>query len=216
VALKGGNNGVNHCHHDLGVFIVTVDDVPVIVDPGVTDYGPGTFGPDRFKHQIVGSYGHPVPLVAGQWQGAGSGFFAIVTEKKFTDVADQITLDLTKAYSVSSLQYLNRHFEYDRRRGGALTVIDRVGFDSPQAFGTAIVTYGEFREEATGVWMVTKDNVSVRVEIDTGGLPFAVKDEILRDESRKGKVRRLGINLLFPVERAEIRKKILPWSPRSK
>jgi hypothetical protein len=216
VALKGGNNGVSHCHHDLGSFMVTVDDVPVIVDPGLTDYGPGAFGPDRFKHQIVGSYGHPVPLVAGQWQGAGADYFAVVTERKFTDAADQITLDLTKAYAVSSLQFLHRFFDYDRRQRGALTVIDRVGFDSLQAFGTALVTYGEFREESAGIWMVTNDGASVRVEIETGGLPFAVKNEILRDESRIGKVCRLGIDLLSPADRVEIRMRIVPGLFQSK
>jgi hypothetical protein len=216
VALKGGNNGVNHCHLDLGSFIVTVDDVPVIVDPGVTDYGPGTFGPDRFKHQIINSYGHPVPLVAGQGQEAGAGFFAVVTERKFADAGDRLTLDLTKAYAVPSLQYLNRHFAYDRSGRGALTVTDRVEFDSPQKFGTAIVTYGEFREEAAGIWTVTEKNTSLRVEIEAGGFPFAVRDEVLRDESRVGKVHRLGINLLSPVEQAEIRVKILPCFPPSK
>jgi len=212
-ALKGGNNGVSHCHTDLGTFIVTVDDVPVLVDPGVTDYGPGTFGPNRYQNQIMGSYGHPVPLVAGGWQGPGASFYSIMVEKEFTAEIDRMTLDLTKAYPVPSLKRLTRCFEYERIGGGKLIVIDQVEFDSPQLFGTALVTYGEFREEGDGVWIVSKDGASARVEIHAGGFPFRVTEEILRDESRIGKVRRLGINLLSLVEGAELQICIEPQRP---
>ena len=212
-ALKGGNNGVSHCHTDLGTFIVTIDDVPLLVDPGVTDYGPGTFGLNRYQNQIMGSYGHPVPLVAGLWQGSGATFHSTVIEREFTATADRMTLDLTKAYPVPSLKGLTRHFEYGRTGGGVLTVTDRVEFDSPQLFGTALVSYDEFREEGNGVWIVARDHVSARVEIHAGGLPFEVTNEILRDESRIGKVRRMGINLLSPVERAEIQIRIEPHLP---
>jgi hypothetical protein len=69
VAFKGGANGVRHGHNDLGSFLVAVGKIPLIVDPGLTVYSAKTFGPNRFQHQILGSYGHPVPLVAGTWQG---------------------------------------------------------------------------------------------------------------------------------------------------
>lgn len=210
VAVKGGRNGVSHGHNDLGTFVVTAGEVPLLVDPGCTDYGAGTFGPNRFENQTMGSYGHPVPLVAGQWQGTGDAFYSTVTETEFTDAADTLRLNLAPAYPVPALRKLERRFVFERAAGGVLTVSDRFEFDSPQPFGVALVTYGEARREGADAWIVSQGGESVRVEIETGGLPYAVGDEVLRDRSRVGAVRRLGIDLVVPAVAGKITLRITP------
>lgn len=208
-SFKGSNNGVSHGHNDIGTFVVVTGGEPVITDPGVPVYNARTMGPNAFDYQIKSSYGHSVPLVAGQLQKRGAAFASVVKEKKFTTTLDSVTLDMTSGYGLPILKELTRRFDYSRGGKGGVMVSDHVVFTSPQAFGTALTTYGEAREEKPGVWIVTSNGKSLRAEITTSGnLPFTVTDEVLKDESRQGKVRRLGINLTSPAAEATITIKI--------
>ncbi len=209
VSVKAGVNNVSHGHNDLGTFTVARNGVPVIADPGVTVYNAFTMGPNAFDHQIKASYGHSVPLVAGQWQKRGAKHLAVLREHKFADTLDTLLFDLKRGYDVASVRELTRRFDYSRVGKGGFMITDRVVFETPQAFGTALVTYGEAREEKPGVWIVTYNGQSLRAEIATvGNVPFTVTDELLKDEARLGKVRRLGINLNAPATEATIAIKI--------
>lgn len=209
VSLKGNNNGTSHGHNDLGTFVVAIGGEPVITDPGVPPYNARTMGPNAYDYQIKSSFGHPVPLVGGQLQKRGAAYAAVVKDTQFTDTLDSLTLDLSRGYELPSVKELTRRFDYSRQGKGGLMITDHVVFTSPQAFGTALTTYGEAREEKPGVWLVTYKNQSLRAAITTSGnLPFTVTDEVLKDESRAGKVRRLGINLDAPAAEATITIKI--------
>ena len=215
LALKGGTNGASHGHLDLGTFVVVMDKQPVLVDPGATTYGSTTFSAQRWDNQIIGSYGHSVPKVAGQGQKVGPEHFATVTDKTFTDAADSVTLDITKGYVVPELKTLTRKFDYSREGQGSVTVTDHVEFASAQAFGTALVTFGTAKEEKPGVWTVSSNGQSVRVEITADGLPLTVTNEELKDQARAGKVYRLGIDLNSPAAAATIKMVITPATPPS-
>jgi hypothetical protein len=209
VSVKGNNNGTSHGHNDLGTFVVATGGEPVITDPGVPPYNGFTMGPNGFEYQIKSSYGHSVPLVAGQPQKRGSQYATTVKEKKFTDTLDSIILDMAAGYGLPVVKELTRRFDYSRVGKGGFMITDRVAFTSPQAFGTALTTYGEAREDKPGVWIITYKGKSLRAEItSSGNLPFTVTDEVLKDESRAGKVRRLGINLTNPAAEATISIKI--------
>jgi len=213
-SLKGGNNGTSHSHNDLGTFVVAYGDKPILVDPGSTAYNGQTFGAQRYQNQVINSYGHSVPKVAGQLQKEGKAHFATVLDSKLSDTTDSVTLDLAKGYEVPSLSKLTRKYDYSRADGGSVVVEDEVAFSSPQAFGTALVTFGEAREEKPGTWIITQGDKSVKAEISVeGGQPFTVTNEVLKDEARTGKVRRLGIDLNGPVEKATIITKITPLEP---
>ncbi|MDQ3815637.1 MAG: heparinase II/III-family protein [Armatimonadota bacterium] len=210
MSFKGGNNGTSHGHNDLGSFVVVQGKTPLLVDPGSTVYNAATFGANRYDNQVINSYGHSVPRVAGQLQGQGEKHFATITNTKFSDAADSVTLDLTKGYNVPTLRSLLRTFDYARAGQSAVTVTDRVEFTSPQAFGTALVTFGEAKEEKPGVWIISQGDQSVRAIIDAGGAPFTVTNEILKDQAAAGKVRRLGIDLNAPAAQAIVTIKITP------
>lgn len=209
VSIKGNNNGVSHGHNDLGTFVVATGGQPVITDPGVPVYNARTMGPNAFDYQVKSSYGHSVPLVAGQFQKRGSQYATVVKEKKFTETLDSITLDMARGYDQPAVKELTRRFDYSRAGKGGFIITDHVAFTSPQAFGTALTTYGEAREEKPGVWLITYKGKSLRAEITTSGnQPFTVTDEVLKDESREGKVHRLGINLGTPSADATIAIKV--------
>lgn len=78
LAAKGGTNGENHNHKDLGSFIVAVDGLPLIVDIGKPTYTAQTFGPDRYGIRAMQSGWHNAPAPFGLEQGDGAGFHADV------------------------------------------------------------------------------------------------------------------------------------------
>ena len=76
---KGGTNGENHNHKDLGSFIVAARGVPLIVDIGKPTYTAMTFGPDRYDIRAMQSGWHSTPAPFDLEQGDGVGFHAEVT-----------------------------------------------------------------------------------------------------------------------------------------
>ena len=58
VAIKGGNNGVNHGHSDVGSFSVVSGKTMVICDPGGEVYTARTFSAHRFDSKVLNSFGH--------------------------------------------------------------------------------------------------------------------------------------------------------------
>ncbi len=87
-----------------------------------------------------------------------------------------MVLDISSAYAVPSLKRLERTFVYERQPSPALTVTDRVEFESPQSFETALVTWGEWKQAGREL-VVSDEGSSVRVQIDTGGVEFTVTVE---------------------------------------
>lgn len=78
-AAKGGNNGESHNHNDVGSFILMIDDLPILIDPGVGVYTKDTFSPNRYRIWYNRSEWHNAPTVNGQLQSAGAGFRAAET-----------------------------------------------------------------------------------------------------------------------------------------
>ena len=140
--VLGGHNGVNHNHNDLGTFTVTLDGRALIVDPGMETYSFRTFSAQRYDSQLLNSYGHPVPRVAGQLQEAGAEWQTSVIETEFTDEVDRVVFNLRRAYDVPTLRALEREFIFDRRGSGRVTVIDRVEFTTPEHFESALISFG--------------------------------------------------------------------------
>ena len=209
VSMKGGNNGVAHSHNDLGQFVVTLNGTLLITDPGCPVYDNLVFSSNRYDSQVINSYGHSVPVVNGKLQGSGPAFAAQVKETQFTDDLASVTLNLRGVYDLFALNELTRKLEHDRKVG-SVTVTDHMTADKPITFGTGLSTYAEAKEVAPGVWTLTKDGQSVRVEISANGAPFTVTRETLNYKSRVGEVPRVSINLDQPVAEATLTVKITP------
>ncbi|MCX5685676.1 MAG: heparinase II/III family protein, partial [Planctomycetota bacterium] len=85
VALKGGHNAEHHNHNDVGSYVVVVKDTPVLLDPGAEVYTARTFSSRRYDSKLLNSFGHAVPVVAGQLQRTGRDAQAKVLRADFTD-----------------------------------------------------------------------------------------------------------------------------------
>jgi len=102
---------------------------------------------------------------------------------------------------------LERTFLYTRSGAGSVEIGDRVIFDRPEMFETALITYGEWRREGDGTVLISDGESAVRVTVvfDHGDLVF--EHCVIRESATPT---RLRWRLRKPVERAEIRISVLP------
>lgn len=204
-ALKGGNNAENHNHNDVGSFSVVSGKAMVLCDPGAEVYTARTFSSHRYDSKVLSSFGHAVPVVAGQLQHAGASAKAEVLRHVFGDKEDTLALDLRSAYAVPELRRLERTFDFRRAQPAALTVRDEVAFSEPRSFETALITWGDWKKISETELLFTDEGGAVRVKIDTGGQPFQVKAETLNEDvANHRKPVRVGIALNAPVEKAVV------------
>jgi hypothetical protein len=211
VAMKGGHNAEHHNHNDVGTYTVICGNVPVLLDPGAEVYTSRTFSSRRYDSKVLNSYGHPVPRVAGVLQKTGRNARARLIKQEFTENADTLDLDLTSAYPVKELEQLTRRFVFSREAKGSLTVTDTVRFVGAQSFGTALVTLGEWEPAGKDRLVVRYNDRSVYVDIDTGGNPYEVRAEEIREDVRTSRLpTRLGIELKEPVQQATVSLRIYP------
>jgi hypothetical protein len=210
-ALKGGHNAELHNHNDLGSYVVVVGTRPVLLDPGSEVYTARTFSKRRYESKLLNSWGHPVPVVAGQLQRTGREAAARVVNTEFTPERDTLVLDITSAYEIPALRKLERAFEFRRGGKGALTVTDTAEFSEPSRFETALVTLGDWIQEAPDRILVHDGESMVRVRIDTGGAAFTFKPERIEEDSHApSPPLRLGIVLDPPATAAKVALEIVP------
>ncbi|WP_158685250.1 heparinase II/III domain-containing protein [Microbacterium halophytorum] len=100
VAAKGGHNGENHNHNDVGSVIVASGGVPVIVDAGRPTYDARTFGPGRYEQWPMQSAWHSAPFVRGAGQPDGEAWAAEVVAAG----GAELTLELAGAYDAPALE----------------------------------------------------------------------------------------------------------------
>jgi hypothetical protein len=211
VAMKGGHNAENHNHNDVGSYVVVLDGQAILADPGSEVYTARTFGRHRYDSKVLNSWGHPVPVVAGGLQKTGEDAAAVVLRADFTPARDVLTLDLAPAYEAEGLRKLERTFVYSRADTAELVVRDEVEFEEPAAFGTALVTFGRWKQTAPASLLVydTLAAVDVTVAVE-GGTWTATSETIDEDVIAPGRPTRIGIDLAEPVSRAVIELTIRP------
>jgi hypothetical protein len=182
--FKGGHNGANHNHNDLGTFTVLIGNKELLTDPGAEVYTKRTFSKHRYVGDLLNSFGHPVPVIAGELQvpgkdwhvtGYGKHAYTTILDESFTDASDHVVLDLKKAYPVETLEKLTRAFTYQRSGVGSIEVVDEVGYSKPETFETALITYADWSRNEDGSIRISDDDATIEVIISTedGELEFS-------------------------------------------
>jgi hypothetical protein len=123
VSAKGGHNGENHNHNDVGSVIVALDGVPVLVDAGRPTYTAVTFGPDRYSIWTMVSDWHNVPLVAGRSQSVGRSYAAGQARAELGPEAAEFSCDLAAAYDCPGLTSWRRRVRLERAGRDSRVVI---------------------------------------------------------------------------------------------
>jgi len=211
VALKGGHNQEHHNHNDVGSFVVVLGDKPLLLDPGSEVYTARTFSSRRYESNVLNSFGHPVPVVAGKLQRTGSQARGRVVRRNFTDSNDTLVLDISSAYDVPELKKLEREFVYSRLGSGSLSVTDEVAFSQPRDFSTALVTFSQWKQLSASSLVIYDKEEALRVDIKVTGAEFDIRAETIREDLGVHKQpTRLGINLKSPVTGAIVSLTITP------
>jgi hypothetical protein len=157
-----------------------------------------------------------VPVVAGQLQRPGREAQARVLRAQFSDPQDILALDLRSAYKVPELQRLERTFVYQRAAPASLTVRDEVAFTKPESFQTALITWGNYRQVSPNELVLTDTEGSVKVHIETDGIPFTLGSETLNEDlPNHKKPLRIGITLSRPIQKAVVTFMITPEAQRT-
>ena len=210
-AIKGGNNGVNHGHNDLGSFSVVAGNQMLICDPGGEVYTKRTFGPHRYESDVLNSFGHAVPIIAGQLQRNGKAAQAVVLATNFTAAADSIVFDLRSAYPIKDMDKLQRSFTFRRGPSPSLEVRDDVSFIFPANFESALITWGKIRRVGKDELEISDHGSAVRVLIDTGGRPYHLREETINEDTENHrKPVHLGIVLDDKISGAVVTLRISP------
>jgi len=211
VALKGGHNQEHHNHNDVGSFVVVLDDEPLLIDPGGEIYTARTFSSRRYESDVLNSFGHPVPIVAGKLQETGRQSQGRVISRNFTDSTDTLVLDISSAYDVPELRKLERKFVYSRIGKGSLSVTDEVTFSRTCDFGTALITFDSWKQSSPGSLIVYDSQKSLHVDIKVTGADFEIQPETIQEDvNARKQPTRLGINLTRPVTYALVSLTITP------
>ena len=126
LACKGGHNGENHNHTDIGSFILVLDGEPAAVDAGNMVYTAKTFSEERYTLWNVRAEWHNVPLVGGHEQKEGAEHAA--RNVKLTP--DGLELNLEAAYDdAAGIRELRRSFSLGK---DGLRLADEIRLQSAQ------------------------------------------------------------------------------------
>jgi hypothetical protein len=203
VAVKGGNNAENHNHNDLGSYTIVAGDENMAGDQGSIPYTKDIFSAaHRYNYKTVGSYGHPVPLVAGRQQKPGAEAKAVIVGNSFTDEQDVFTLDLRAAYDVPSLTRLERTMIFSRKSIGEVSFEDSFTFTKPDSFETAIITRSKFSKLADDRYLLEGERGKVEVTIASPGNSLSVRQETVNEGGKP--YTRIGVYIDKPVKEGKI------------
>ena len=180
--LKGGNNDEPHNHNDVGSFTLVVGKEAFVADPGGPFvYSSKTFGKERYTaFKLFSSLGHDVPVIAGRAQIPGKQARAKILATKFTEISDEITMDIASAYDAPELKKLVRTFVFDRRTD-VLSVSDDFEFNHPAAFEVALTTRAEWKQVAPDKIELSAGGERVVAEIHAPGGVTVTSETIAED-----------------------------------
>ena len=148
LCAKGGHNGENHNHNDVGSFMLYVDGEPEIVDAGNMRYTAKTFSEERYTLWNTRAAYHNVPLIGGREQQAGVSFRA----REVESLPDGIRMDLAEAYDPAAGL---RAFRREMRLGAeGLTIRDRIETAEPEEICQVFLFRN--RPEQTGSGLATE------------------------------------------------------------
>jgi len=125
LAAKGGHNGENHNHNDLGHCIIFLDGQPGIIDIGRATYTRQTFSAERYGLWYIRAAGHNAPIVNGVEQAAGREFRATNVAFVGNATAQTLMMNLETAYPPEAgLRSLRRTVTFERENPARIQIQD--------------------------------------------------------------------------------------------
>lgn len=190
-SIKSGGNS-NHSHNDIGSYSIALGMEQPTGDVGRAPYSSKTFSKERYTIKAISSYGHPLPVVAGELQREATKVKTKVLATRFTPEADEITIDLAPAYDVNALKTLTRTLRNGRANGGSISIEDRFEYQGEHSFETALTTLGNWQQQSDGALLLWHKNERLQARISTSA-PYEIIGEKIDEEGMT--FTRIGIRL---------------------
>ena len=199
VALKGGNNGEQHNHNDIGSYMIVSGKAVPVTDPGGERYTARTFSARRYDSDVLNSYGHCVPVIGGKLQRNGKEAHAKVLTSSFSDEVDAVEFEMASDYDVPALTSLKRRFTYSRKGAGEFTVRDEVSLSEPTPFENAIITKGTWKQLEMHKLQISDGDETLEVTlVPTPDVELSItSSKLTADQGGKDKPTRIAIS--FPA-----------------
>ncbi|MDB5274925.1 MAG: hypothetical protein JWO58_3292 [Chitinophagaceae bacterium] len=206
VSIKAGGNG-NHSHNDIGSYAIGLGVEQPTGDAGATIYSAKTFSKLRYTIKGINSYGHPVPVVAGELQREATQVKPTVLATHFSDALDEITLDMSSAYSVSSLKSLTRTLRHERAGYGAVQIEDRFEFSRAETFEVALIVGGNWQAHGDDTIELWQKNEHLMAHIEASA-PYEIASEKIDEEGLA--FTRIAVRLKAPQPSGFVRVRFTP------
>lgn len=216
VILKAGHNHEHHNHNDSGNFIVVVGESQLITDVGGEVYTSRTFSKRRYESNVLNSYGHSVPVIAGelQWPHISEEdthvYKAKVLKIIFGKKYDKMMLDLTRLYGITELKKLTREFIYSRESKGSLKVIDRFEYTQKQSFETALITIYDYQIIKDNEIIISHNDNKIRILISSSDACTIRVDDIHEVLPVDVNVKRISVSFDHNVDKGRVMFSISP------
>lgn len=186
VAAKAGDNAEPHNHNDVGTFIVCVDGVVYLCDPGAGLYNRDYFSKKRYENVFANSYGHSVPRIGGKLQETGPVFRGTMTQGD----GKSVRITLNEAYPEPALKEAARVLSLTP---DAVNLEDTFRFDGAgKEVEEAFVTWQ--RVEADGpVARIITDKGVLELRTDAGTFTAEALDEACRANHHNDTLTRIAV-----------------------
>ena len=174
IAIKAGDNDEPHNQNDVGSFIVAVDGMVFLCDPGAGLYSKDYFSAKRYENIFCNSYGHSVPRIAGMLQATGGQARGILEKTS----GKSVRIQFESAYPETGLSRATRDIAVSN---GSMVLEDQFLFEKS----------GAEVEEAFVTWLpVETDGAAARLHSESGILEIRADRgvfaaERLEDASRE-------------------------------
>ncbi|HUW59976.1 MAG TPA: heparinase II/III family protein [Candidatus Bathyarchaeia archaeon] len=186
LAAKAGHNAESHNHNDVGSFILAVDGIVYLCDPGSGLYDAAYFSTKRYDNVFANSYGHSVPRIGGKLQLTGKERHGVMEKTGEKSVA----LTFEKAYGIPSLTQASRSFELNN---GEVVLQDAFVFqDEPLEVEEAFMTWHEV-ETSGNTARITTPNGALEIRTEKGSFTSEKLDEACKANKKKDTLTRISI-----------------------
>ncbi len=212
VAFKGGSNNEFHNHNDVGSYVIAVDGVSVVLDPGSEIYTRRTFSAQRYDSKLLNSYGHGVPVIDGQLQTEKGRTVSVLRSVRQDDNGVAVSIDMTAPYHhVKGVEKVLRDFNYSRQGSGAFTVTDTAEFNRALDYENAVISMGNFERISDHEFRITEKSKTLHLTIDCGDEKFTTSTDAIRENTHhKRDVNRLAIKLSNKAKSVKMTLKFTP------
>jgi Heparinase II/III-like protein len=204
VMAKAGHNDENHNHNDIGSFILNVGGENLLTDPGPGLYSRQYFSPERYNNVFANSYGHSVPRIGGQLQGADHAHHGEILGVETSEPQKRLGLQLARAYSVTELTSASRWVSLQAQgpQAGTVWLEDTFSTAIPIDEEEAFITWCQVKAEGANATLIgEKHQLRLTIEAPVG-MSFQV--EVLEEQSKAnamlGVLKRLSFSLPQAIE----------------